>query len=65
MLYMVQKEFELGFSKGVDTFSIAAAIALGILVVTSIVNTYNILNKRRILRKLNTLNAPFHNKRDQ
>lgn len=60
MLYMVQKEFELGFSKGIDTFSIAAAIALGILVVTSIVNTYNILSKRRLYKKLEALHGPFH-----
>lgn len=51
MLYMVQKEFDLGFSKGIDTFSIAGAIALGILVVTSIVNTYNILSRRSLLKK--------------
>lgn len=60
MLYMVQKEFELGLSKGVDTLSISAAIALGILVVTSVINTYNILNKRRLLKKLYRLNSPFN-----
>lgn len=52
MLYMVQKEFELGFSKGVDTLSISAAIALGILVVTSVNNTYRNLNNRRLLNKI-------------
>ena len=51
MLYMVQKDFEKGLSKGIDTFSIASAIALGILVVTSIVNTYNILSRRSLLKK--------------
>lgn len=65
MLYMVQKEFELGFSKGVDTLSISAAIALGILVVTSITNTYNILNRRRLLKKLELIHGPFNiNKKD-
>ena len=48
MLYMVQKDFEKGFSKGIDTISIAASIALGILVVTSINNSYNILSKRNL-----------------
>ncbi|MGL5695297.1 MAG: threonine/serine exporter family protein [Peptostreptococcaceae bacterium] len=56
MLYMVQKEFELGFSKGVDTLSISAAIALGILVVTSVNNTYHILNRRRLL-KISSINS--------
>lgn len=62
MLYMVQKEFELGLSKGVDTLSISAAIALGILVVTSINNTYNILNRRRLLKKLNVINNTLNKK---
>lgn len=48
MLYMVQKDFEKGFSKGIDTISIAASIALGILVVTSINSSYNILSKRNL-----------------
>ncbi len=62
MLYMVQKEFELGLSKGVDTLSISAAIALGILVVTSIVNTYNILNRRRLIRKLTPISSHINKK---
>ncbi|MEF9992714.1 MAG: threonine/serine exporter family protein [Romboutsia sp.] len=46
MLYMVQKNFELGISTGADTIFIGGAIALGVLVITSLSRVFNLIKIR-------------------
>lgn len=43
MLYLVQNNFGLAISTGADTLFISGAIALGVLIVTSLSRTLNIL----------------------
>lgn len=47
MLYMVQKDFELGISTGVDTMFVGVAIALGVLVMTSLSRTFSLIKIRK------------------
>lgn len=47
MLYMVQKDFELGISTGVDTMFVGVAIALGVLVMTSLSRTFSLVKIRK------------------
>ncbi|GAA3642782.1 threonine/serine exporter family protein [Asaccharospora irregularis] len=53
MLYLVQGDYNLGISTGTNTLFIAAAIALGVLVITSLSKTINLveLRKKRALNK--------------
>lgn len=46
MLYMVQKNFELGISTGVDTMFVGVAISLGVLVMTSLSRTFSLIKIR-------------------
>lgn len=46
MLYMVQKDFELGISTGVDTMFVGVAISLGVLVMTSLSRTFSLIKIR-------------------
>lgn len=43
MLYLVQNHFELAISTGADTLFVSGAIALGVLIITSLSRTLNIL----------------------
>lgn len=47
MLYMVQKDFELGISTGVDTMFVGVAIALGVLIMTSLSRTFSLIKIRK------------------
>lgn len=49
MLYLVQKNFEMGLSTGADTLFIGVAIALGVLVVTSLAKTFNMFKIRKLI----------------
>ncbi|OJT71414.1 hypothetical protein BM530_22550, partial [Clostridioides difficile] len=47
MLSLIQKNYSLAMSKGTDALFLSAAIALGVLVVTSFVRTLNLLKIRK------------------
>lgn len=47
MLYMVQKDFELGISTGVDTMFVGVSIALGVLIMTSLSRTFSLIKIRK------------------
>ena len=47
MLSLIQKNYSLAMSKGTDALFLSAAIALGVLVVTSFVRTLNLLKIRQ------------------
>ncbi|MEG1312520.1 MAG: threonine/serine exporter family protein [Romboutsia sp.] len=47
MLYLVQNNFDLAMSTGADTLFISGAIALGVLIITSLAKTFNLLNLTR------------------
>ncbi len=49
MLSLIQKNYSLAMSKGTDALFLSAAIALGVLVVTSFVRTLNLLKIRKTL----------------
>lgn len=46
MLYLVQNDYNNAIAKGADVLFVGGAISLGILVVTSLVKTLHIINKR-------------------
>ncbi|WP_304340791.1 threonine/serine exporter family protein [Metaclostridioides mangenotii] len=48
MLYMIQKNYSMSITKGTDAIFLSAAIALGVLVITSLVRTMNIVRSRQI-----------------
>lgn len=50
MLYMVQKDFELGISTGVDTVFVGVAIALGVLIITSLSRTFSLIKIRNSVK---------------
>ena len=47
MLYLVQKDYNNAISKGADVLFVGGAISLGVLVVTSLVKTFNIISKKK------------------
>lgn len=47
MLYLVQADYNLSISTGADVLFVACAIALGVLVITSLARTLNLINLRR------------------
>ncbi|RDY23028.1 threonine/serine exporter [Romboutsia maritimum] len=50
MLYMVQKDYNLAISTGADTLFISASISLGVLVITSLSKTFNIVQLRKQIK---------------
>jgi uncharacterized membrane protein YjjB (DUF3815 family) len=50
VLYLTQKNFELGISTGVDTIFIGIAISLGVLVMTSLARTFSLVKIRKHLK---------------
>lgn len=46
MLYLVQNDYNNAIAKGADVLFVGGAISLGILVVTSLVRTLHIINKK-------------------
>lgn len=44
MLYLVQSNYELAVSKGANVLFVGGAISLGVLVVTSLARTFNIVS---------------------
>lgn len=48
MLYLVQSYFDEAMTKGVDVLFIGGAIALGLLIVTSLSNSLNLLRHKKI-----------------
>ena len=47
MLYLVQNNYDLAISTGADVIFVACAIALGVLVITSLVRTLNLIKSRK------------------
>ncbi|MGL5694937.1 MAG: threonine/serine exporter family protein [Peptostreptococcaceae bacterium] len=47
MLYLVQNNFDLAISKGANVLFVGGAISLGLLVVTSLVKTFYIINNEK------------------
>lgn len=47
MLYLVQKNFDLAISTGADTLFIGGAIALGVLIITSLSKTISIVKFKK------------------
>ena len=47
MLYLVQNNYDLAISTGTDVLFVACAIALGVLVITSLVRTLNLIKSRK------------------
>lgn len=47
MLYLVQNNYDLAISTGADVIFVACAIALGVLVITSLVRTLNLIKLRK------------------
>jgi len=51
MLYLVQTNYELAISKGANVLFVGGAISLGVLVVTSLSRTLNIVSLSKINKK--------------
>ena len=51
MLFMIQKDYSMSVTKGTDAILLSAAIALGVLVITSLVKTIKVVNLRKIEQK--------------
>ncbi|MBS5788542.1 MAG: threonine/serine exporter family protein [Clostridioides difficile] len=51
MLFMIQKNYSMSVTKGTDAIFLSAAIALGVLVITSLVRTLNIVRSRQIAER--------------
>lgn len=56
MLYLVQENYELAVSTGVTAIFVGGAISLGVLLVTSLVKTLNILKFNKISNNFNNTN---------
>jgi len=48
---MIQKNYSMSVTKGTDAIFLSAAIALGVLVITSLVRTLNIVRSRQIAER--------------
>lgn len=56
MLYLVQENYDLAVSTGATAFLVGGAISLGVLLVTSLVKTINIVKFRRFNVNFNNTN---------
>ncbi len=51
MLYLVQKNYDMAISTGADVLFVGGAIALGVLIITSLAKTISIFNIKRKVAK--------------